>query len=226
MGLQTGVDTGAQHQLVTSVGGIGVGMGIFVTSLAGQACLPSLYNTMLKRKSYNVVLNWSFITMSMVYGIMCISGYVRYGSSTQVLITSSLHASPGGVVPKIAVALVVASCSCTVAPINAVLTEMVEGKAGITRPVSVRVTRTLVLALATALAWFAKDNLNNLESLIGGIGSLMTSLVLPCAFYMKLCWEDLGVFERAGNVLIVVVAAALGVFVVGSNVHSVLQSFE
>lgn len=227
----------------TDINHFGMGVGIFVTSLGGQVCLPTLYDQMMDKSAYQKVLHASFLTMTAVYCVrtavvwpsrlsgcvshralvmqlMAVAGFLRYGVLTDVLITSNLATNPGGIVAQAAVGLVVASCGCTVAPLVAVLSGIPEGKLGITNSWAVCGSRTSVLVAAATVAWVARNNLGNVESLIGGIGSLMTSLVLPCVFYLKLC--SMPTWERVVNVAIVVCAVCLGTFIVTTNLRAML----
>lgn len=193
-----------------------------MTSMAGQAALPTLYEKMAHRRRYPKVLGGAYATMAVIYTLMSVSGFIRYGNSTAVLITTSLDEAPGGVLAKIAVGLVVVSCFCTIAPICAVLSSQIEGKAGIRSGNAVRLLRTGIMVAAVTLAWVARNNLGNLASLIGGIGSIMTSLVLPTAFYLKLCWDSLHLTETTLNVVLLALSGCLQVFVIGSNVRDLL----
>ena len=62
------------------------------------------------------------------------------------------------------------------------------------------VVRTLVYAAAIVLAVVLYDRLGNIESLVGGVGSMMTSLILPATCYLRLCWHGLSWLQRIAHV--------------------------
>ena len=160
--------------------------------------------------------------------------FCRYGSTAQVLVTSNLT----GWVSYLESTFVVANCGSTIAPLIAVISDVVEevirrdpeaGRDGSddsdseSEPsVALQLAvRTTVFALAIAVAVVTYDNLNNLESLIGGIGSMVTSLIMPSLCYLRLCWKGLSVLQRTVNVSIACLGIVASFFIVISNVAGV-----
>uniref|UniRef100_A0A7S1CBQ8 Amino acid transporter transmembrane domain-containing protein n=1 Tax=Bicosoecida sp. CB-2014 TaxID=1486930 RepID=A0A7S1CBQ8_9STRA len=214
------VSPAAQLPMFTTIAKFLTGLGIITTSLGGQAALPVLYEQMRDRRRYKAMLGGAFATITAVYAVMGVSGYMLYGEGVGVLVTSSLATAPGGIASELATGFVVAGTFCTVAPITAVLSKMIEERLRIENGVGVRGLRTGVLLTAAALAWATRDTLGNLESLVGAIGSLMTSLILPSCLFLKLCADELHTWEWIVNALIIAGSLGLSASVIYANVTS------
>jgi hypothetical protein len=78
--------------------------------------------------AYPRVIGTCFAIMLVVYVVMGLAGYLRFGDDSKVLITENLQHS---IVGKILSALLVANCACTIAPINAVLGDVFEERLGV-----------------------------------------------------------------------------------------------
>jgi len=75
--------------------------GIFILSLSGHAALPQVYREMSSPDDFNWVMDFSFIVMFLIYVVAGVTGYMIYGSSSHIIITTNMLVSPGGVIPKI-----------------------------------------------------------------------------------------------------------------------------
>jgi len=211
------------------VHGFGVAVGIFSTSFAGQACLPVVYAQMGKPHQYERLLSVCFAIMFLVYAAMGVAGYIVYGAESEVLVTSNIATWPGGVAAWISISLVVSSCACTIAPVVAVLADPFEAKLlgrhseGKCTSWAVRGIRTCLFGAAATFAYVMRANLGNLESLMGGVASIQTSLVLPSLFYVKMFASELSCCTKFVNYSIAVAGCLLSAFIVYSNVQDMLK---
>ncbi|KAF2597387.1 hypothetical protein F2Q68_00007409 [Brassica cretica] len=64
----------------------------------------------------------------------------------------------------------------------------------------------VILALALTVPYFGY-----VLSLTGSLVSVTIAVILPCAFYVKICWDGMSKFTRAANVVFVVFGCVLGV---------------
>lgn len=196
------------------------GMGIVTTSLGGAPAMPVLYEQMSDRSVYTKMLCGAFLTITLVYALMGFSGYRLYGTNVNVLVTTSLNDSPGGIASKLATASVVIGTFCTVAPVTAVLSKMIEERLRITSGLGVRGVRTTVLGCAFLLGFTTHNTLGNLESFVGAFGSLFTSLLFPSMLFMKLCHAELHWWEWALNIALVLGSLALTAVVTMGNIET------
>lgn len=77
--------------------------------------------------------------------------------------------------------------------------------------------RLALFCAGTALALTAYDVLGSALSLLGGLGSISCSLLLPTAFYARLAWPRLRAPARTGLVLLLGLGAALVCLITGTN---------
>ena len=86
-------DTGriAEQQYSTvDAAGMPVSLGIFMVSLAGHACLPSIYAQMRNPEDFDTMLDYSFAVMLTVYTTIAVAGYLSFGGDAAVLVTDNL----------------------------------------------------------------------------------------------------------------------------------------
>ncbi len=108
----------------------------------------------------------------------------------------------------------------SVAPITAVISDVLEELSppvDTPQPAKQLCLRACIF-LASALFGVAVfDHLDSLQSLVGGVCSISTSLVLPSACHLRLCWRDLGPLGRLADGAIVVLGSLMLVYIVYSN---------
>ncbi|EGZ05456.1 hypothetical protein PHYSODRAFT_533598 [Phytophthora sojae] len=75
------------------------------------------------------------------------------------------------------------------------------------------VLRLCILALLVVASIFLRDKFLDLVDFTGASAVTAGSLVLPLMFYLKIFWNKLPMYERAGSMLIIVVCTVLGVYV-------------
>lgn len=206
-----------------------IALGIYLVSLSGHATLPTLRASMKNPDRYfGLTLNVSFIVMCALYLTVGIAGYLRYGDSTLVLITSNLDTDVtttfGFYLDKIVSGCVAASALTTISPAVHVLGEVplnfFEAPGYLWR--SFVKTMTLLLCLALAVGGF--NYLASIESLLGGVCSLSTSLVLPPLFYFLIKRKELPVWKSVVLVATVVLALAMMLIILGANVYQLVSS--
>merc|ERR1739838_989288 len=74
---------------------ISVGVGIFLLSLAGHACLPSCYANMKNPDHFDRILDICFVIMFLLFACLGVGGYVVYGPQVDVVINHSMATYPG-----------------------------------------------------------------------------------------------------------------------------------
>lgn len=117
---------------VFDMDGFSVALGIYILSLAGHACLPSVYAQMEKPEEFERMLNWSFGIMFVVYTLIAVFGYLAFAPATiDILIMKNLVEWPGGAVVKVVAGLVVVKSWTTVSPLVGILAEIPEELLGL-----------------------------------------------------------------------------------------------
>ncbi|POM75068.1 Amino Acid/Auxin Permease (AAAP) Family [Phytophthora palmivora] len=73
--------------------------------------------------------------------------------------------------------------------------------------------RLCILAVLVVASIFLRDHFLDLVDFTGASAVTASSLVLPLLFYLKVFWNKLPAYERAGSVMIIAVCSVLGVYV-------------
>jgi len=204
-----------------------VGAGIFTVSLGGQACLPGIYNDMRHKDQYSFMINTCFVVMFVCYAVMGSAGYLLYGDDCQVLITSNLKNYPGGTMSRVVTMLVMVSTFSSIGPIVSVISEVPESILGMSSwrcesawSLSMR-TATLLLCCAASVA--AYDYLGYVESLVGGVCTMCTSLIFPALFYYKLFKGQLGTGEKVLNLMIGLLGLVGATYIATSDTWGIIR---
>jgi len=162
-------------------------IGIFMLSLSGHAALPQIYREMSKPAQFNRMLDISFIIMFLVYAITGSAGYMIYGSSTNIIISTSLVENPGGVLPKITTGFMLARNYLTLNLQVSVISNGCEVMMGIDgAPMKQRIFRTISFIAGVGVAQMASDALPFIESVTGAICTTVTSFILPAMLFWLL----------------------------------------
>lgn len=79
----------------------------------------------------------------------------------------------------------------------------------------------MILALALSVPYF-----EHVLSLTGSLVSISISVVIPCVFYLRICWPRVPGVAVAVNVVFVVVGVVLGVVGTVSSFKSLVESMQ
>ncbi|XP_070185489.1 uncharacterized protein [Littorina saxatilis] len=79
--------------------------------------------------------------------------------------------------------------------------------------------RIFIVLTAAGLAVLLRNNFAYISAFVGALGSTMLAYILPCLFHLRLCWQDLPVFIRVKDIIIIILGIACGV----AGIYSVLQ---
>lgn len=165
--------------------------GIFIVSFAGHAALPQIYREMKKPEEFDRMLDVSFIIMFLVYAGAGVVGYLIYGSTVNIIVSTNLVENPGGVLAIVASGLIIIKNYLSLNPMVAVLCDSTEIMMGIgNNPSQQRAYRTIVFLLAVLLSYMAMDVLPFLEGLTGAISIMITTFIIPSTLFGLLYKES------------------------------------
>lgn len=207
--------------------GVPVGLGIFIVSLAGHAALPSVYSSMRNQGSFDKMLDWSFGIMLGIYTAIALFGYLVFGGDTQVLITTNLAEDwPKNWICAVITGFVVANCYCSIAPMFAVLCEIPEEIWNIRNRWTKRGFRTVLLGVVSVAAYYTVEQLAIVEAVTGGVCTMMTSIILPGAFYAMLYWHEMSCCNKFACMLLVTLGFALSAMLTIGDVKNIIDTFK
>ncbi|DBB09681.1 hypothetical protein WJX82_002703 [Trebouxia sp. C0006] len=214
-------------------------MGIFAVALSGPSgsALPTLRATMQQPLHFKRVLLIALGVMTGVYALMGILGYFYFGSEASQLITADLetksvlsHVKIFGLIrfdkvvsgligvhaftvlgPQILVLqkMLAAVCPKEVADDGSV-EEMSQAKA-----ISLRFGILAVVVLVAALSF---EFLGNVESIVGAVCSMSSSMLLPAFFFLRIHKEELQKPRQYAVIIFMLVGAILAATIVHNNV--------
>jgi len=161
--------------------------GIFMLSLSGQAALPQVYREMSKPKEFNWVMDISFLVMFFIYTATGIGGYMLYGMSSEIIISTNMLKNPGGILPKIVAWLVILKNYFTINPFVSVICDSPEIIMGIDKsPVKQRIFRSFAFLSSVGISYLAFDALPFVESFASATFTMLTSFILPAIIFVQL----------------------------------------
>ncbi|KAL0727981.1 hypothetical protein Bca4012_024074 [Brassica carinata] len=187
--------------------------GVYLFGFGGHIVFPNLYTSMKDPSKFTKVSIISFATVTALYTAVAITGVKMFGPNINPQVTLSLPKHL--LVTKIALWATVLTPMTKYALEFAPLAIQLERSLPLTMTDRTKlVTRGLVgstlllviLALALSVPYFGF-----VLSLTGSLVSVTISIILPCAFYVKICCDGMSKFTRAANIGFVVFGCVLGV---------------
>ena len=186
-------------------------VGLVMASFAGHAVLPDLYSSMANRCEYSTVVNVTFLICNVYFVVIATLGYRMYGDGTlpeielnfgdawgsgsQLVVMLLVLFKFGGFMHVFAMTLqdnilaVLPQCDCIRSPF---------------------VVRLGLLAVTLAGA-ILLPRFEVMMGLLGSLFSLAISVTFPCAAYLTVFWDELGIATKALNMWLVGMSVILGV---------------
>lgn len=229
---------GSHQHTILRAASLPTGVGVMLVSLSGHQSLPSLKRSMRRPQHFEKCLYIAFGSMFLLYSLMGALTYQYFGESCDVLVTNNLMSSSaisGWVVARVGAfqiglaqllsALLALSAFSTTPPLVLVLGDLlIDMTHGGTSQGHVSILfetclRTTVLLLAYAVAMFFYDVLGLLLSLVGGIASMCSSLLLPSLFYFLLHQNETSRGHQIVVGAVICLGAASAIFIGIMNIH-------
>ena len=207
----------------------------FANPFACHAVLPSIYEEMRDKKSYNKVLTGTFLVICALYAVVGVVGYAEFAQCTQAPIYWNLKAGFGRLSAIVLITIHVLLTFCVFCFVSEVafggaLLDAIEARRGAelgpgaARAVMVSGKALLVL-FCMALAIVIPD----FEGVFGLVGSLpvsFTSFVLPGAFHLKLYGGQLTTRRKLVDVGMIAFGLLGAVFGSIASVIGMIDTFK
>ncbi|KAF8097911.1 hypothetical protein N665_0279s0040 [Sinapis alba] len=187
--------------------------GIYLFGYGGHIVFPNLYTSMKDPSKFTKVSIVSFATVTALYISLAFTGAKMFGPNVNPQVTLSL--------PKHLLVTKIALWATVLTPMTKYALEFAPIAIQIERSLPLTMTgRTklvarglvgstlllVILVLALTVPYFGY-----VLSLTGSLVSVTIAVILPCAFYVKICWEGMSKFTRAANLGFLVFGCVLGV---------------
>ncbi|KAI1287632.1 Vesicular inhibitory amino acid transporter [Halotydeus destructor] len=223
-----------------------VTLGIVVFSYTSQIFLPSLEDSMVDKKEFHTMLDWSHIAAALFKGLFAYVGFLTFAEQTQEVITNNLPTR--GFKGLVNLTLVVKALLSYPLPFYAAA-QLLEKAFFKDKPteenphgegpqkfptcwerdghfrvwaVGVRVLLVAVtLLFAVSIPHFAV-----LMGLIGSFTGTMLSFVWPCYFHLKLKWDELDQQTKAWEFFIIGLGALCGIIGIFTSFSELIDRFH
>lgn len=193
--------------------GIVLCFGVMTSSLAGHACLPSIYEQMERKRDYAHCLNVSWMIIFCVNMMTGIVGYLTYGDSVDLLLTESMM-KRGGTLSTITIICIIVNLLAHVPIGVAISSSLPESVLQFRHHIIRRVFRLIFYSVITYMAWLLRDHVLAVSAFMGSVTTWVISGLCPLLGQLKMRFHDQNTNR---NVQAVVVAIVLCAFAVASG---------
>jgi hypothetical protein len=203
--------------------GILQAVGVFAVSCSGHSTLASVRASMLHPERFEKVLGFTFAALTLCYVSTATCGYWYWGQKVDSVITVDLaaHSPFGHSVQHACEIAIFATCLAKIPLLIIVVQDIVDNtlpsRPGITSAAGRFMERLSVAAIAVLLAVLGRNTIGDILSLVGGLCSVTTSMLMPVFFYARLTWDLQSVSAKAGLLFFGAIAVALAIGVTGLN---------
>ncbi|XP_047330202.1 amino acid transporter AVT1C-like [Impatiens glandulifera] len=203
------------HGSILNLNTMPVAIGLYGFCYSGHAVFPNIYSSMEKPSEYPSVLFTSFAICTLLYAGVASMGYMMFGEST--LSQFTLNLPQGYVASKIAVWTTVVNpftkYALTMTPVALSLEELIPSNSVNTYRYSLCIRTALVIS--TVIVGLCIPFFGLVLALIGSLLTMLVTLILPCACYLRICGGKLRRVEVYFCILIIgvgMIAASIGSF--------------
>ncbi|KAJ0092697.1 hypothetical protein Patl1_26201 [Pistacia atlantica] len=202
--------------------------GLYIFSYAGHIVFPDLYKAMKDPSKFTKVSIVSFALVTFLYTALAFMGAKLFGPGVSSQITLSMP--PHLIVTKIALWATVLTpmtkYALEFAPFAIQLEQHLPVSFSSKTKMIIRGTvgsflLLVILTLALSLPYF-----EHVLSLTGSLVSFCICVILPCAFYTKICWAQISKPFIILNVTLIAFCSFLGVFGTIVSSKSLIQNLQ
>jgi len=164
-------------------------VGLEISGFAGHAVFPSIYDSLTVKNDFPSLINWVYVSCSLLYMTMALMGYFLFSSWTKEELTLNLYDVAGdSFVVKFTVLLMVVNpftkFALTLNPLASIIEQIVlpgEDSRGYKSKFLRSILTGIALLLALTLPSFA-----SICAFIGAFCSFIVSVIFPLFCYLKL----------------------------------------
>ncbi|KAJ7957298.1 Vacuolar amino acid transporter like [Quillaja saponaria] len=203
--------------------------GLYIFSYAGHIVFPNLYKAMKDPSKFTKVSIVSFGLVTTLYASLGFMGAKLFGPQVNPQITLSMP--PHYIMTKIALWATVLTpmtkYALEFAPFaiqlehNILPSSMSSRTKLIIRGCFGSILLLVILALALSVPYF-----EYVLSLTGSLVSVMIAVILPCAFYIKICWGQISKPHVLLNLILITIGSLLGVLGTISSSKMLLKNLQ
>eukprot|EP00756_Hemistasia_phaeocysticola_P065501 Hpha_TRINITY_DN8598_c0_g1::TRINITY_DN8598_c0_g1_i1::g.146554::m.146554/K15015/SLC32A, VGAT; solute carrier family 32 (vesicular inhibitory amino acid transporter) len=225
---------GLRERSVVELDTLPMALGIILFTFSAHVCLPSFRQSMKNPdRDFEPTMNVSFFLVFVANAGLAFFGYLMYGESAAVLITTNITQSTGPLwqrlFAQVVIGFVAFKSYCMIAPVVAIISEFIEEALDTDFNTNTDLaTRCFVTVLLSVFAFVSQDSLGHVEALCGGVCSMLTSLLFPVYFYYRLYEDELenDPKQRFFLMSLVFLGIVLMIFVVASTIADFINDLR
>lgn len=225
----------AEVQIKIDIWTFPISLGIIVFSYTSQIFLPTLEGNLINRKRFHCMMHATHVAAAAFKAIFSYIGFVTWGVATQEVITNNLPTQTFKIIVNI---ILVAKALLSYplpyfAAVELIETALFQGRTLTFFPACLNEQKELkiwaialrfglvlfTMFLAIGIPYFAI-----LMSLIGSFTGTMLSFVWPCYFHLRLKWYRLNWFERAVDIVIIMLGLIFGSIGIYYSAHALARA--
>lgn len=202
--------------------------GLYIFSFAGHIVFPNIYKSMKDPSKFTQVSIVSFSIVTALYTSLAFMGATMFGPGVNSQITLSMP--PHLIVTKIAL------WATVLTPMTKYALEFA--------PIAMQLEHTLPFGMSSRMRMFIRGSVGSLlligilglalsvpyfQYVLGLTGSLVSiaiSIIFPCAFYVKIYWQEISRPTLTLNVALMLFGFLSGAFGTISSAKSLFQSIQ
>ncbi|KAF9436700.1 hypothetical protein BGZ76_003188 [Entomortierella beljakovae] len=190
-----------------------IALATFAFSYGGNVIFPHVEESMKDKRSWNKIILWGTLTVTLLYFMCSTSGYAVYGDMVQSPIYKNL---PGGATRTISTIIITIHVLLAIPLFLTTFNLQIEsalkldsrGLSNRTEFIYRAIIRTLSMVLAATIALFF-PYFGQMMSLLGALSDGMLTFVFPVVFYLKLYGiKSVGKFELLIMILVIIIGTA------------------
>ncbi|KAF9583544.1 hypothetical protein BGW38_009207 [Lunasporangiospora selenospora] len=185
----------------------------FAFSYGGNVIFPHVEESMKDKRSWNKIVMWGMLTVTVLYFMCSISGYAVYGDIVESPIYKNL---PGGAVRTVSTIIITIHVLLAIPLFMTTFNLQIEAALKLeSRGLSKKmewiyrgILRTLSMILVATVALFF-PYFGQMMALLGALSDAMLTFVFPVVFYLKLYgYKNIGKAELCVMAFIIIVGTA------------------
>ncbi|KAH3696756.1 vesicular inhibitory amino acid transporter-like [Dreissena polymorpha] len=214
-----------------------ISLGIIVFSYTSQIFLPTLEENLIDRKKFSCMMHATHIAAAVFKAVFSYIGFVTFGHNTEEVITNNLPTQTLKIIVNV-ILVVKALLSYPLpyfAAVDLIETSFFRGRGVTVFPVcwneenelkiwAILLRFGLVLLTMCLAIWIPYFAI--LMSLIGSFTGTMLSFVWPCFFHLRLKWYRLRWYEKAADVVIILIGFIFGGIGIFYSAHALSRAIK
>ncbi|XP_068666587.1 LOW QUALITY PROTEIN: amino acid transporter AVT1H-like [Aristolochia californica] len=202
--------------------------GLYIFSFAGHIVFPNIYTAMKDPSKFTKVCFVSFTLVTAHYTALAFMGAKLFGPAVSSQITLSMP--PHLIATKIALWATVLTpmtkYALEFAPIALQLEHNLPSSIGSRMRMIIRGTTGSLLLLGILILALSIPYFQHVLGLTGSLISISISIILPCAFYLKICRSQVSIPVFILNITLIAIGALLAVVGTISSSKSLVESIK